>query len=102
MATLNITELKNAASPIGTYAPDVPPFPAIGNQNVGLSATSATSAAFNAATYALLVVSDTDCHFVVGATAGVAVAGTTGTYLPAKVPLIIAVPPSYYLAAITP
>jgi hypothetical protein len=102
MATLNITELKNAASPIGTYAPDVPPFPAIGNQNVALSATSATGAQFNAATYALLLISDTDCHFVVGATAGVAVAGTTATYLPAKVPLIIAVPPQYYIAATTP
>ena len=102
MPTLNITELKNGCSPIGTYAPDIPPYPPLAYQNVGLSASSATSSQFNAATYALLVTSDTDCHFVVGATAGTVIAGTTGTYLPAKVPLMIAVPPSYYLAAITP
>ena len=102
MPTLNITELKNGCSPIGTYAPDISPYPAVAYQNVGVTGTSTASSQFNASTYALIVTSDTDCHFVVGATAGTVVAGTTGTYLPAKVPLRIAVPPSYYLAVITP
>ncbi len=62
MATVYISEFKNAASPIGTYAPDVLPQPAITNQALGFTGAGTLSSAFSASTYAVLVVGDTTKH----------------------------------------
>jgi hypothetical protein len=96
VANFYIAEFKNAASPIGTYAPDVLPLPPLANRAVGLTSAGATGA-LGPNTYAILVLSDTDCWYVVGATGATSATGATGgvgLYLPAKVPLVFAVPPS--------
>ena len=94
MATFFISEFKNAASPIGTYAPDVLPQPAITNQAIGFTGAGTLSAAFSAATYAVLVCGDTDCFYKFGATSATGATGAgVGMYLPAKVPLTFAVAP---------
>lgn len=93
MATLYISEFKNAASPIGTYAPDVLPQPAITNQALGFTGAGTLSSAFSAATYAVLVIGDADCFFKFGATGASGATGGAGMYLPAKVPMIFAVAP---------
>jgi hypothetical protein len=98
MANLSISEHKNAASPIGTYAPDVLPQPPIAVQNVGFTGAGALSSAFNAATYAVLLVSDTDCFYLFGATSATGATGGAGAYLPAKVPMTFAVAPLTKLA----
>ena len=93
MATVYISEFKNAASPIGTYAPDVLPQPALANQALGFTGAGTLSAAFGASTYAVLVVGDTDCFYRFGATGASGATGAAGTYLPAKVPMVFAVAP---------
>lgn len=96
MAALFISEFKNAASPIGTYAPDVLPQPPLANQTIGLTSGGATGV-LGSATYAILMISDTDCWYLVGGTGSTGKTGATGGaggYLPAKVPLTFAVPPS--------
>ncbi len=93
MATVYISEFINAASPIGTYAPDVLPQPAIANQALGFTGAGTLSAAFNAKTYAVLVVGDADCFYKFGATGASGATGSAGTYLPAKVPMVFAVAP---------
>ncbi len=93
MATVFISEFRNAASPIGTYAPDVLPQPALANQALGFTGAGTLSAAFSAATYAVLVVGDTDCFYRFGATGASGATGAAGTYLPAKVPMVFAVAP---------
>jgi hypothetical protein len=93
MATVYISEFRNAASPIGTYAPDVLPQPGLAQQALGFTAAGTLSAAFNAATYAVLVIGDTDCFFKFGATGASGATGAAGMYLPAKVPMIFAVAP---------
>jgi hypothetical protein len=93
VATVYISEFINAASPIGTYAPDVLPQPAIANQALGFTGAGTLSAAFNAKTYAVLVVGDTDCFYKFGATGASGATGSAGTYLPAKVPMVFAVAP---------
>ena len=99
MATVYVSEFKNAASPIGTYAPDVLPQPALANQALGFTGAGTLSAAFSAATYAVLVCGDTDCFFKFGATTATGATGAgVGMYLPAKVPMIFAVAPGDKLA----
>jgi hypothetical protein len=101
MAALVISEFRNAASPIGTYAPDVLPLPSLANQTIGLTSGGATGV-LGPNTYAILMVSDTDCWFVVGASGSTGKTGATGgvgNYLPAKVPMIFAVPPSATFSA---
>ena len=96
MANLYISEFRNAASPIGTYAPDVLPMPPLANQAVGLTSAGATGA-LGPNTYAVLLISDTDCWYAIGGTGSTGATGATGGnggYLPAKVPLTFAVPPS--------
>ena len=98
MATVYVSEFKNAASPIGTYAPDVLPQPALANQALGFTGAGTLSSAFSAATYAVLVVGDTDCFYRFGTTSATGATGAQGTYLPAKVPMIFAVAPGDKLA----
>jgi hypothetical protein len=101
MAALTISEFRNAASPIGTYAPDVLPLPALAIQSIGLTSAGATGV-LGPNTYAVLMISDTDCWFAVGASGSTSATGATGghgQYLPAKVPLIFAVPPSATFSA---
>jgi hypothetical protein len=93
VATVYISEFKNAMSPIGTYAAPVLPQPAIANQALGFTGAGTLSAAFNAATYAVLIVGDTDCFYKFGATGSSGATGAAGTYLPAKVPMTFAVAP---------
>lgn len=93
MATVFISEFKNAMSPIGTYAAPVLPMPPIAQQALGFTAAGTLSAAFNAATYAVLVCGDTDCFFKFGATGSSGATGAAGMYLPAKVPMVFAVAP---------
>jgi hypothetical protein len=98
VAILYVSEFRNAASPIGTYAPDVLPQPALANQALGFTAGGTLSASFSAATYAVLVVGDTDCFYKFGATSATGATGGAGSYLPAKVPMIFAVAPSSKIA----
>jgi hypothetical protein len=93
MATVYISEFKNAASPIGTYAPDVLPQPALANQALGFTSAGTLSNAFSSATYAVLVVGDADSFYKFGATSATGATGGAGSYLPAKVPLVFAVAP---------
>ena len=99
MATVYVSEFRNAASPIGSYAPDVLPQPALANQALGFTGAGTLSSAFSAATYAVLVIGDTDCFFKFGATSATGATGAgVGMYLPAKVPMIFAVAPGDKLA----
>ena len=93
MATVYISEFKNAASPIGTYAPDVLPQPALTNQALGFTAAGTLSAAFSTATFAVLVVGDADFFYKFGATGASGATGAAGSYWPAKVPWVFAVAP---------
>jgi hypothetical protein len=103
MPTLNISEFKSPNAVGASFGNDALPFPLVATQAMGLTGPGgSTSAQFNAKTNAVLLMSDTDCHFNIGATGATGGAWTPGTYLPAKVPLLIAVPPSYYLNAVTP
>lgn len=100
MATLYISEFGNAMSVIGTALAPVLPQPAITDQAISISSSSATSAAFNAQTRAVLLVTDTTCNIVFGAASSVA-ATSSNLLLPANTPMIFGVPPGYYVAAIT-
>lgn len=96
MANLYISEFRNAASPIGTYAPNVLPMPPLDNQTVGLTSAGATGA-LGPHTYAVLLISDTNCWYLIGGTGSTGATGATGgagNYLPANVPMTFAVPPS--------
>lgn len=93
MATVYISEFRNAASPIGTYEAQVLPQPAIANQALGFTGAGTLSSAFNANTYAVLIVGDTDCFYRFGATGSSGATGAAGSYLPAKTPLVFAVAP---------
>jgi hypothetical protein len=98
VATLYISEFKNAVSPIGSYGAQVLPAPPIAQQALGFTGAGTLSSAFNAATYAVLVCGDADCFFLIGATGASGATGAAGMYLPAKTPMIFAVPPGSKLA----
>jgi hypothetical protein len=70
------------------------PQPNLAQQALGFTAAGTLSAAFSAATYAVLICGDTDCFFKFGATGSSGATGAAGgMYLPAKVPMIFAVAP---------
>jgi hypothetical protein len=93
VATVFISEFKNAMSPIGTYAAPVLPQPALANTGIGFTAGGSLSAAFGPNTYAVLICGDTDCFYKFGVTSATGATGGAGMYLPAKVPLVFAVAP---------
>jgi hypothetical protein len=94
VATVFISEFKNAMSPIGTYAAPVLPQPALANTGLGFTGAGTLSGAFGPNTYAVLICGDTDCFFKFGATSATGATGAgVGMYLPAKVPMIFAVAP---------
>jgi hypothetical protein len=76
-ATLYISEFVNGVSTVGTTLPQVPPQPSIANQIVGLSGTSAASAAFNSRTRVVSLICDEGCSISIGA----GPTATTSNYL---------------------
>ena len=104
MAGVYISEHKNAASPIGTYAPDVLPQPPLAVQAFSATGAGVISAGFSSKTYAVLLIADTACWYLFGGgTGGTAATGATGPtgammYLPANVPFTFAVAPGQKVA----
>ena len=102
MPTLTVTEFKSAVSGIGSYLAQVPAQPPLAIQSLAISGTTNPSAAFNAATYAVELISDTACHVLFGDGNGsTPVALSTSQYIPANVPLRYAVAPGQKVAVIT-
>jgi len=102
MANLYIWEFGNAVSSIGSALAQVPPAPPVANQVLAISGTSNPSAAFNAATNAVMLVADGDCSVNFGTSVGSTPTAVTGTYfLPSKVPLMFAVSPGQKVAVVT-
>ena len=98
MATVFISEFKNAMSPIGTYAAPVLPMPPLANTGIGFTAAGSLSAAFTNQTYAVLMCGDADFYFAFGATSATGATGNAGMYWPAKVPWVFAVAPGSKVA----
>jgi hypothetical protein len=101
---LYVSEFKNAVSPIGTYASqEAMPQPSVVDQIVAVGGTSTPSAAFNAATYAVLLVTDTACCIAFSHAGATPVADNTkNMLLPANVPMKFAVEPGGKVACVTP
>lgn len=76
MATLQVTELKNVKFVSGSALP-IAVLPAVAEQTVAISASSAASSAFNAATRFIRVSTDTACHILVGSGTPTATTGKT-------------------------
>lgn len=74
MATLYISEFSNAVSGINTSVAQIFPQPSVTDQTVTIGGSSTQSAAFNSATRAVLLTTDTACCIAFGsdptATAG--------------------------------
>ena len=68
------------------------------SQNVAVSTTSAASTAFGPQTYQVLVVATAACNIALGNSP---TATTSGTLLPANVPLVLSVHPGEQIAAVT-
>ncbi len=102
MPTLFITEYKTAVAPIGTsQAPGVLPTPPVASQAVAIGVGSVASAAFNAATNAVELFTDTACSIAFnnsGATDPTAVA--TANRMAANERRIYAVQPGAKVAVI--
>ena len=99
MPVCYVEEFFSAVSVIGTTAPAVMPAPALAVQPLTISGASNSSAAFGATTKAVVLVSDTLCHFRFGDNnGGAAVATANDQYLPANVPRIFAVSPGQKVA----
>lgn len=60
MATLYISEFRNTST-IATHRPPIPGTPALAEQNIGISASSAASAAFTANTHMVMINCDVAC-----------------------------------------
>jgi hypothetical protein len=101
MATLYITEhasqVRDAA---GYLVQGTPAYPALAEQTVAISASSAASATLNASTTIVELVSDVVCSIAVAATP---TATATNRRLPANVPVQIGVPANsgFKIAVIT-
>lgn len=99
MATLYISEFRKGSSSIGTEHVPVLPQPAITDQTVVIGAGSLQSAAFNAATRAIMISCDAVCSILIGDNP---VAAATNFRLPANVPpLEFGVQPGQKIAVIT-
>lgn len=99
MAKGYVSEHKNAVSPIGSYGAQVLPQPGLADQIVSFTGTHGESVAFNAATYAIEICSDTACCFVIGTAP--AADNTKNMYLPANFPRIYAVRPGDKISFVT-
>ncbi len=88
MATLYIAEFGNIAAYPGTDSAQIAKVPALALQTRAITSTSSTSsAAFNANTQIVRLVTDTQCWVTFGAIGTtVATANATAIYLPANVP----------------
>lgn len=98
---LYISEFRNGVSPIGSALAQMMPQPAIIDQIVAISGSSAQSAAFNAKTYAVLLSTDTNCCIVFGDDP---TADNTKNFLLKATddPIAFAVQPNQKVACITP
>ena len=102
MPTLYVEEFYSAVSQIGTTGPTVMPAPALAVQPITIGGSTTSSAAFGTNTKAVVLVSDTACHFRFGDNnGGAAVATANDQYLPAGVPRPFAVSPGQKVAVIT-
>lgn len=99
MANLNITELTNRKSAIGTQQPEIAPVPFNTTQNLAVGGGSIRSLAFGATTRAVRLLTDTACHVKFG-DLNVA-AAATDMALPANVPEYFGVQPGGFIAVIT-
>lgn len=96
-ATLYVSEFPNAMAQVGSTSPQVLPQPAITDQAVTISGTSAQSSAFNAGTHAVLLTCDSGCSIVFGSNP---TATTSNVLLPADTPTPFVVVPGQKVAAI--
>ena len=100
---LYISEFAQGVSGIGTTLAQIPPAPAVANQIVAVGGASTPSAAFNAKTTNVILVTDTACciKFSPDGTAPTA-DNTKDMLLPANVPMRFGVNPGAKVACITP
>lgn len=96
-ATLYISEFGSAVSQIGSAEAQVYPQPAITDQTVAITGSSAQSAAFNASTHAVTVECDTDCSVLIGDNP---TATTTNYLMGDGIPYHFAVAPGQKIAVI--
>lgn len=96
-ATCYISEFANGISAVGTTQPQVPPQPAIADQTVALSGTTAQSAAFNAKTHVVSVICDEGASILFGAAP---VATTSNLLMQQGVAARFGVVPGQIMAAI--
>lgn len=103
MAYLYITELKDIAiGHNGNPMPTVGKMPPVAEQQVGISGSSAASAAFNSATRFVILSSDVTCSVTFSPTPGATPTAVTTSYrLAAGVPVMFGVNPGDKVAAIT-
>lgn len=96
-ATLYISEFASPVSQVGTVTSQSFPQPALTDQTVAISGSSAQSAAFNASTHAVMVECDTDCSVIIGANP---TATTTNYLMGDGIPYFFAVVPGQKIAVI--
>jgi len=99
MATLYISEFQQGVSGIGTTWAQMLPQPAISNQTVSISASSAQSVAFNDKTKAVMLSTDTACCIRFGSDP---TAAQTDFFLPANVLVSFSVEKNSKVAVRTP
>lgn len=98
MAVLYVTEFAAYVAMNDTKEGQMRGLPPVAEQTVAIGAGSVASAAFNAATKCVRVMSDAVCSVAVGAAP---VAAATNMRLAANVPEYFAVSPGQKIAAIT-
>lgn len=97
-ATLYISEFPAGTSASGSTVAQILGQPKLADQTVGLSGSSAVSAAFNAKTHAVIMQCDEGCSVSFGGST--ITAATTNYLLQQGVPYTFAVAPSTFVAAI--
>ena len=97
-ATLYISEFNGAVTQVGSSPAQIQPVPAITDQTVALSGSSATSSAFSASTHSLILMCDEGCSVKFGGST--VSAATTNFLLQQGVPYRFGVAPNTYVAAI--
>lgn len=97
MATLYISEYSDLAKTSVDFKFQAPQEPALADQTVTISGTSAQSSAFNANTRLVMVVTDTACHIIFGSSP---TATTSKKLLPANVPMYFGVTGAHKVAVI--
>ena len=99
MATLYITEFASGSSSIGTLHSEILPQPPVAEQHLNIAAGAVLSAAFNANTRAIRLMSDAACSFLIGGATVLATANSAR--LASGFPEYFGVQPGQFLSVIT-